>query len=246
MINIRITTPKPDSRSGHFSPHMSHSLKRMNHEPTRHSAHANSSLLDLVLTSNPEAVKEVYNFKPGISDHDGVAFKLICKDIDEKPQFAIIRDYSRVTAGNIVPKLYENENLQTLFGDTDPDLIAHKLNEGLNSIAKESITVKIIQLKYPKKEYDDPELKSMRTAINNQNRIANSTKNQEEYRLLKNMKNIYSRREKAKIKVNEKKTLTNIKSRWKFMKTDEEEKIPITIIENHITERNCRGIFKPY
>ena len=51
---------------------------------------------------------------------------------------------------------------------------------------------------------------------------------------------------KSKEKGNKKKTLTNIKSRWKFMKTDEEEKIPITIIENHITERNCRGIFKPY
>ena len=53
-------------------------LKMMNKDSTIHSPVQYSSLLDLILMSNPDSIKEVYHFKPGISDHDGIAFKLVC------------------------------------------------------------------------------------------------------------------------------------------------------------------------
>ena len=51
-------------------------VKRLNKEPTRHSTNAKSSLLDLVLATDPQNIINTANMKTGIADHDGVVCQL--------------------------------------------------------------------------------------------------------------------------------------------------------------------------
>ena len=55
---------------------ISKGLKRLNKEPTRHSTNAKSSLLDLVLATDPQNIINTANMKTGIADHDGVVCQL--------------------------------------------------------------------------------------------------------------------------------------------------------------------------
>ena len=97
---------------------LSNNLKRMNKEPTRHSPASHSTLLDLILTSDPNSIKDVTNFQPGLSEYDGVSCLLVCKDVNMKPQFHTKRNYKFTTASNIIPRVDTNEKLQKLFNSS--------------------------------------------------------------------------------------------------------------------------------
>ena len=43
-------------------------------------------------------------------------------------------------------EINSNHDLQSLFGETNPDSISEKLLRGLNTIIKETITIKRVQL----------------------------------------------------------------------------------------------------
>ena len=111
-------------------------LKCVNHKPTHHSANKRSSLIDLVLTTDPEALSNVKNIKTGLSDHDGLLCWINFHDIQIKPQFYISIEFRKINAANIIAMIDENESLQSFIYYQDPDKIASKLNEGLNEIAK--------------------------------------------------------------------------------------------------------------
>ena len=151
-------------------------LKRLNDKLTRHASNGNSSLLDLILSSDPQSFYGIDNVKTGLSDHDGVICKLRCKDVEIPPQFMVIRNYQKVSAAIIQPEVDNSEDLQSLFTDTDPDMIATKLNNGLNKIAEKIITKKKIQFKKESKSHDDVKMKQAREKIKAQSKVANETR----------------------------------------------------------------------
>merc|ERR1711954_322276 len=161
------------------------SLTRINKLPTRHAPHCTSSLLDLILASDPTAIKRVLNIKTGLSDHDGIICNLTCTD---------------VTAANIMPMIDNCKELQSIFSETNVDVIAERLNRGLNEIAKKLIVKKRIQHSKKTEDFDDPELRNMRRNIKQQSSIAHNTNDTEEHRLLKHLKNQYTKMEKKKKK----------------------------------------------
>ena len=61
---------------------------------------------------------------------------------------------------NILPMIDEDKDLLDLFGDTDSEVIASKLNKGLNKITVSLIEKKKIQNKKDVKSFDDSELKA--------------------------------------------------------------------------------------
>ena len=74
--------------------------ERLDKEPTRHAPNNNSSLLDLVLSSDITNIYGITNLKTGLSDHDGILCKLRCKDLEIQPQFCILRSYKEVSSGS--------------------------------------------------------------------------------------------------------------------------------------------------
>ena len=64
-------------------------LKRMNNKPTRFSSFQKPSLLDVILSSDPQSISKVDNVKTGLSDHDGLICQINCKDVLARPQFNV-------------------------------------------------------------------------------------------------------------------------------------------------------------
>ena len=214
----------------------SNGLKRLNSEPTRHMQNQRSSLLDLILYNDPQSISNISNIKAGISDHDAVICELSCKDVEVIPQFYIMRDYRDVNASNMIPLIDNDDELQTLFNDRDADTIAEKLNNGLNNIVKKLMKKKRIQNRKNKYDFDDKELKNARDAIKLQSKVAHTSKNLEEERLLKNMKNRYTKLETKKKKIYEEKVLKKIKEKWKFIRNDDTDKTPVYVkVDNNYT-----------
>ena len=72
-----------------------------------------------------------------------------------------------------------------------------KLNNGLNKMASKLITKHKTKNK-KNNSYDNNDLRNARNQIKHQSKIAHATCDQEEHRLLKHLKNIYTRKEKEK------------------------------------------------
>ena len=66
---------------------ISQGIKRLNNTPTCHFPNHKSSLLDLILSSDPQAVSNIKNIESGLSDHDGVICTLNWTDVEIQPQF---------------------------------------------------------------------------------------------------------------------------------------------------------------
>ena len=204
-------------------------LKRMNHSPTRHCLNQRSSLIDLILSSDLPAIYNVKNLKVGLSDHDGIVCNISCHDSEIKPQFFVSRDFSRVNANNILPLVDSSDKLQSLFSDTDVESIASKLNDGLNEIAKSLISKKRIQKANNQRDFDDPELRHSRKRIQEKSKLAHRTGCPEEARLLKHLKNQYTKKETKKKKEFETKIMNKINAKWRFLEDDDEDKTPVCV-----------------
>ena len=132
-----------------------HDLKRMNSKPTRFFNSQKPSLLDLILSNEPQSISEVQNIKTGLADHDGVSCTLNCRGLVSRPQFHIARNYDMLNAANIMEMIDKDYEIQSIFGETDPNPIANKLNEGLNRIALKLVKkTKIQNNKHNSKFYD--------------------------------------------------------------------------------------------
>ena len=144
---------------------LTNSLTLMNTEPTRHMRGQKSSLLDLVLVSDEYKIKGLKNLKTGLSDHDGVIFSYLVKSLVNKPQFTISRDYSQITASNLMPLIDNSHNLQSLFSQMDPDNIALMLKDGMDQVINKLITKKRYQRRKNETPYDDHELREIRKEV---------------------------------------------------------------------------------
>ena len=82
-----------------------------------------------------------------MSEHSGVKLKIDLKANLRQKQFFIKRNSRNFTWVNIEKDVYENNNLQSLFNDSDPDIISEKLLRGLNTIIKKHIDIKRVQIK---------------------------------------------------------------------------------------------------
>ena len=133
-----------------------------------------------------------------------------------------------MNAANILPLIDTSENLQKLFNDRDVDIIAQKLNQGLNDRANVLIKKKKLQNSTDKYNFDNHELRNTRKTINTQSSIAHETKDPEEARYLKNLKNQYSKLE-IKKKSYEMKVLSQMRVKVHFIREDTDCKMPISI-----------------
>ena len=89
-------------------------------------------------------------------------------------------------------------------------------------------------------------MKEARRMIKIQSQVANDSGDPEENRLLKNMKNVYTKMEKKKKQEYEEKALKNIRFKWKFIQNDEEEKTPVKVVIDGSVTTSQRKIANKY
>merc|ERR1712081_26333 len=106
----------------------------VNHEPTRYRHGQRQSLLDLILTTNPQNITDIVNVPNFCSEHMGVLCKIRIEQIILEEQFRKIRNRWNLNASILMPMIESNEKLQSIFTTSDPDTVADTLTNKMNAI----------------------------------------------------------------------------------------------------------------
>ena len=190
------------------------SMVQVNHKPTRHQQGCRSSLLDLFITYEPERLVEVDNILNTMSEHEGVICTLLTKVPCKLAKSNMIRNYDLATFSVMQDLIDKNEKLQSLFTDTEPEIIGQKLTQGMNEITDLVVSKKRIQIKNRGVKFWSKTLESERRVLSGLNKQAIRTKDPGDIRLYKHKKNQHTKNitkyQKTKIREN----MSRVKSRW--------------------------------
>merc|ERR1711954_554036 len=104
----------------------------------------------------------------------------------------LLRDYTLATFNTIQPLIDSSEKLQGLFGDSDPEVIANKLMEGIKEIMDIVVKKKRVQERKKKYEYWCTKLEEERKKVASLHKVSIATKDTEDIRNHKNAKNIHT------------------------------------------------------
>merc|ERR1711954_519737 len=191
------------------------SMVQINHKPTCHQLGSRSSLLDLFLTNVPDRVVDVDNVLNTMSEHQEVICTLLTKTPCKLSKSILIRNYANATFRNMQGLIDQNDNLQSLFNDHDPDVIGEKMIAGFNQITDTVVTRKRVQVCNRGVKFWSKSLETERKIVAGLNTQAIRTRNPDDFRFYKNKKNTHSRNiakfQKHKIREN----LSKAKTRWK-------------------------------
>merc|ERR1711954_474193 len=161
---------------------------------TRHQTGCNLSLLDLFLSNIPERASGVRNFYNAMSEHEGVMCTLLTKTPIMPAKSMLLRDYRLATFEVMQPMVDASDKLQSLFSDSDPEIIAQKLVNGIKEITDRVINKKRVQAKKRGYEYWNEELETERKKVAALHKIAISTKSTDDIRNHKNAKNQHTKK----------------------------------------------------
>ena len=89
----------------------------------------------------------------------------------------MLRDYSCNNWTNLEPLINQNDELNSMFGEQDPDVLADKILTGLNKVVKELITIKRVQKKKNSLPYWTNQLTISQKLVKDKMTIARLTKN---------------------------------------------------------------------
>ena len=120
----------------------SNGLAQLNFENTRHRPGSRNSLLDVFYSDKPHRVTDVTNIENPLSEHEAVIMTFDCKSVMRTKQFITTRSYQNFTWENIQEEVETDEDLNGLFSDSNPDMIAEKLLRGINRIIKNNVSIK--------------------------------------------------------------------------------------------------------
>ena len=117
-------------------------LAVMNKEPTWFRPGKRDSMLDLFILSHPHHCAKIANITNTLSEHAGVTIEVNLNLNTQKKQFITIRNNKNITWVNLEPLIDNNDKLNKVFSETDPDEVAENLLDGLNEVVKELLITK--------------------------------------------------------------------------------------------------------
>ena len=204
----------------------------VNKEPTRYRHGQRPTLLDLILTTQPQNISEIANISNFCSEHMGVYCKIKLNQIVINQQFRKVRSRKNLIASVLMPLIDENENLQKIFSTSDPEIIASTLTKEIDDIIEYVAPSKLIQIKKTDKlritKETKDKIKEADKAVTN----ATKTLAQDDFRKAKNLQNDV----KKAIKKDEtdylKKNLNNNRTDFRTINEElnDENKTPTRII----------------
>merc|ERR1711954_482927 len=168
-------------------------LSQLNWKPTHHQAGCNSSLLDIFISNIPERISGIENFYNTMSEHEGVMCTILTKTPIKEAKSILLRDYKLARFVIIQPMIDSSENLQSLFGDQDPEVIAKKLVDGVKEITDVVVTKKRVQARRRRYKYWSKELKNEREEVAALHKLSVETKNTDDIRKHKHAKNRHTK-----------------------------------------------------
>ena len=185
--DLRVITPIMDEIINR------NNLAQLNFDSTWHRPGKKSSLLDLFYTDRPERVSNVQNVTNICSEHDGVSMTYDMKVCIRSPQFQVIRKYQNFVWTNVETDIQTDADLQSLFSETSPDVIAAKLLRGLNRVIRKHVFIKRIQIKKSSCPYWNEQLSESLAKVKQANKVSNVTGSVEHEREAKHLRNTHTR-----------------------------------------------------
>ena len=111
-----------------------HNLVTMNEEATRFCSGTEPSCIDHITTNCPDKLFNINTVKSIFSDHCGLVGNFKNKNMSYKPKRIKIRNHRALSKIKLENAIIFNENLNSIFNQNDPDIIAHTLQIELNTI----------------------------------------------------------------------------------------------------------------
>ena len=191
---------------------------QLNFKPTRYRRGQRPSLLDHFMTNAPNRVDGVETIHNHIADHTFVKLNFHREVLQSKPQFREVRDYKNLNSDNLMKEIEENEELQSVFSKECPNDIFKTLITELNKIIDKLAPSKLIQIKKKDQPYMSPELKELETELDEQLNTAIRSKDIEEWRLYKSLRNQFFKYVEGAKRIYYSGILNTSKELWKTAK----------------------------
>ena len=168
-------------------------LTQMNWEPTRHRSGNKSSLVDIFLSNSPNKIDGVEYVPNSLSEHEAIMISLFTDDIQVQPQFFSSCNFSDVNWNNLEPLINNSEKLNDMFHSRDPDVIASSIIEDTNRFIDILAPASRKQRTKHKNEGLSQEIRDFKKGLNEQITKSIQSKDPDDFRLGKNMKNTFRR-----------------------------------------------------
>ena len=110
-----------------------------------------------------------------MSDHEGVKCVLMLKTPCKRQKSFLVRNYESATYNVMQQMVDKSADLQTLFADNDPDVIAAKLVKGMKIITDKVVRKKRVQITNRGVKFWSKKLESERMKVAELNRVAIAT-----------------------------------------------------------------------
>ena len=143
------------------------------------------------MTNGPNRVDGVETLPSHIADHSFVKLNFHSDILKSKPQFRETRNFNNINADVLMEEINNNAKLQGLFALKCPNKIFNILIEEINNIINKIAPAKLIQIKRKDHPYMNNDLKELKKELDDQLNNAIVTKELEEWRLYKTLRNSF-------------------------------------------------------
>ena len=165
----------------------------VNNEPTRFQANCEPSFLDHVLTNKPEHVDNVQTKPTIISDHKLVSFEFHVNEIIDPPKFIFKTEWWKFNKNNLTLGMTQSEKIMGILRMTSTEKVWNQMIEGINEVINSISTKKRVQCLRNNQPYITNDVREQIEEMNNQLEKAIETKDLNEWRLFRIIRNTVSR-----------------------------------------------------
>ena len=95
-----------------------------------------------------------------VADHDAVIILFHAKDIVDRPQYLLTRDWSNMNRENLISEMSSNPNLPLIFKMTNPNKIWNIIFEEMNKIINKLASPKVVKCSKDWEPYLNDEIKT--------------------------------------------------------------------------------------
>ena len=162
---------------------------QLNFKPTRFRNHCSPSLLDHMFANHPQHVDSVETKLSVIADHCIISMQYHIKPLKIRPQFRRIRNHQLINSDIITEKIGENERLQRIFEEEDPDIIAETIIAEMNRIIEDIAPSKLVQIKGSLEPWSSSDTEEVKNKAEEQLQKAITSGDIEDWRLFRSFRN---------------------------------------------------------
>ena len=195
-----------------------HGIVLHNKQLTRFESHSQPSILDHIYSNCPSKLTPVETIKNIFSDHSLLKVNYTMSQNMYKPKYVFLRNYRLITKEKMTNYIKNSDELNSIFCQTDPNIIASIIQIEINSIIELIAPGKRTQYKKNYQPYINDTLVKQLKHSQELLEIAINTKNMDSWREYKHFRNETVKNIKIEKKNYITEKLGHNRNKWKMIK----------------------------